>query len=168
MSRGGRRRKARRRIQPGKTRRPAGTQAERSKADDRREGKPGQASADASVEEQMRSRPPDLRSPPPDDLVLEDLIAGLQGEYGIPPAPQEYRLLIRTPSSEAEAAEPGSETAESADETPTRPDSAPAIVGRRRRRRRSSAGSGASGTEPAEAASGDEPVGEPNPDQPSN
>lgn len=88
--------------------------------------------------EQMRThRSKPLQTYPPDDLVLDDLIAGLQSEYGIPPTPQEYRLVIRTPSAEAEAADAIGEDAADAEEAPAPAGTQMSASGRRRRRRRS-------------------------------
>lgn len=90
--------------------------------------------------EQMRThRSKRLQTYPPDDLVLDDLIAGLQSEYGVPPTPQEYRLVIRTPSAEAEAeaADAIGEDAADAEETPAPAGTQMSASSRRRRRRRS-------------------------------
>lgn len=43
----------------------------------------------------MQPRPRRLQTLPPDGLILEEVISGMQGEYGIPATPQEYRLLLR-------------------------------------------------------------------------
>lgn len=88
--------------------------------------------------EQMRThRSKPLQTYPPDDLVLDDLIAGLQSEYGVPPTPQEYRLVIRTPSAEADAADADGEDAPEVEETPAPAGTQMSASGRRRRRRRS-------------------------------
>lgn len=85
--------------------------------------------------EQMHTHTKRLQTLPPDDLELDDLIAGLQSEYGAPPTPQEYRLVIKTPSAEAEpSVDPeagGPEVGDTSTDAPISPS------GRRRRRRRS-------------------------------
>ncbi|MEX2587319.1 MAG: hypothetical protein WD602_04915 [Actinomycetota bacterium] len=141
MSRGGRRRKSRRRGPvPGRSQASTG-EAERAEG---RSGAP-QSSADVagSAVEQMRTKTKPLQAYPPDDLVLDDLITGLQDEYGIPSTPQEYRLVIKTPSAEADpAADPAAQAGEeSSGSPPPLPDTPAAASGRRRRRRRVSTSS---------------------------
>lgn len=96
--------------------------------------------------EQMHTHTKRLQTLPPDDLELDDLIAGLQSEYGVPPTPQEYRLVIKTPSAEAEpSVDPEHSGPEAGDASADAPIS---TSGRRRRRRRSGPSSVAAESEP--------------------
>lgn len=144
MSRGGRRRKSRRRsLSPAKSQSAPAPDAT-SKKD--RAGPQSDSASGGSVVEQMRTHTRRLQTFPPDEVQLDDLIAGLQSEFGIPPTPQEYRLVIRTPSAEPEVAADtitpvAQETQETSDATP--PGGTPiSTTGRRRRRRRSTSASG--------------------------
>ncbi|MBW3590782.1 MAG: hypothetical protein KY393_02855 [Actinobacteria bacterium] len=142
MSRGGRRRKSRRRVPPPAKSQPASPSDAPSKKD-RAGGAQNDSGVEVSVVEQMRTHTKRLQTFPPDEVELDDLIAGLQSEYGIPPTPQEYRLVIKTPSAEPEAAaDPTTSVAqETSDATP--PGGTPiSTTGRRRRRRRSTSASG--------------------------
>lgn len=145
MSRGGRRRKARRRAAPAAG--PSRSRAKPAESPSTADSSRGASRAeDESVVAQMRTPSQPLKTLPDDDLVLDELIEGLQREYGVPPTPQEYRLLIRTPTAEHEAAEvlPG---ADEADDSGSAESSA-----RRRRRRR---------LEVPEAQEGDAAAGRP-------
>jgi hypothetical protein len=147
MSRGGRRRRTKRGI------RIAGTEAQRSVADSTGTREPVSAQGrrsqsrptverEAPVLETMHSRPKQVHTLPPDGLVLEELIAGMQGEYGVPSTPQEYRLLIKTASSDDSVEQPPTEVRPPPREFPSGEGSRPR-TGRRRRRPRNGMGTAA-------------------------
>ena len=106
MSRGGRRRKTKR------PNRAAGVEPQRLLANPNSGREKGAAQSRGAVSnpptepgvevlEDMHSKPRQLQTLPPDGLVLEELIAVMQGEYGVPSTPQEYRLLVKTASEES-------------------------------------------------------------------
>jgi hypothetical protein len=103
----------------------------------------------------VRTLPKRVKTLPPDGLVLEELIANLQAQYGTPSTPQEYRLLIRVPTSEEAAASPAAEPAEEGIVEEEALPRAPSRTGRRRRRGRRASGS-ASLPAPAGEAGADE------------
>jgi hypothetical protein len=80
------------------------------------------------MEIMVGKRPTQAQTLPPDGVVLEELIANLQEEYGTPSTPQEYRLIIRVPQQDAASEKPPP--------TVTDPDEAPPARKRRRRGRR--------------------------------
>jgi hypothetical protein len=85
-------------------------------------------------------RPKTLQTLPPDGVVLEDLISSMQDEYGTPTTPQEYRLLIKTPSTEGKAPPREPEDPEEAPQDSS--EEAPVRAPRRRRRGRRGRGGG--------------------------
>lgn len=152
MSRGGRRRKSRRRdTSAAKSQSAPAPDATRDR--DRAGGAQNDSAVGGSVVEQMRTHTKRLQAFPPDELELDDLIAGLQREYGIPPTPQEYRLVIKTPSAEPEVTADQITPVEQETSDTTPPGGTPiSTAARRRRRRRSTSASGfthdATGGEP--------------------
>jgi hypothetical protein len=106
MSRGGRRRKSKRpsRAPGAEPQRPlASPNGGRDKgvSQGRRAVSDPPTEPGVEVLEDMQSKPRQLQTLPPDGLVLEELIAVMQGEYGVPSTPQEYRLLVKTATDES-------------------------------------------------------------------
>jgi hypothetical protein len=109
MSRGGRRRRAKRGVSRTAEKQPQrpvdhavpNGASQRVAAQGRRAQPRPQAEREVQVLEAMLSRPRQLKTLPPDGLVLEELIAGMQSEYGVPSTPQEYRLLVKIASDDS-------------------------------------------------------------------
>ena len=159
MSRGGRRRRSKRSsrpsLAPGQAEDSGGAEA----AADQHPGE-GRARAQAGARNEthstaVRTLPDGVKTLPPDGLVLEELIANMQAQYGTPSTPQEYRLLIRVPTSEEAAASPAPEPAEEGIVEEQALPRSPSRTGRRRRRGRRASGS----------ASLPGPAGEADPDE---
>lgn len=139
MSRGGRRRSGRGRRSGQKPPRPASEQGasglgpaqvktqSSGRSRRRRRGAPGPGGLRGIIDT-MVSRPGKLQTLPPDGIVLEELIADLEEQYGTPATPQEYRLVVKvaSPEERASGAEEGTQQpGEEAEKAPS---------GRRRRR----------------------------------
>lgn len=77
----------------------------------------------------MAGRPSTVQTLPPDGVILEEVIANLESEYGSPVTPQEYRLIVKVASPEEAAAASSEEAARRQQEEAARPQ------GPRRRRR---------------------------------
>lgn len=90
----------------------------------------------SALQEMAGPRPKQLQTLPADGVILEELIADLQTEYGFPATPQEYRLLIKVPVS-AEAETSSTEAPRSEDQPPQRPTDSTESPTRTPRRRRS-------------------------------
>jgi hypothetical protein len=147
MSRGGRRRRSKRSSRPsaaGVGSRPEAAGEVEVAADK----PPGAIRArsqtigrESSALETLTTPSGSLKTLPPDGLVLEELIANMQAEYGTPSTPQEYRLLIKVPTSEEAAVAPAADPGDELLSTDESPPGAPARTARRRRRGRRRSGS---------------------------
>lgn len=104
MPRGGRRR--RRRGRPGAESKPKHVQdGGQSLENGPRRGRRGGIDAAQALRAMSIPRPAQAQTLPADGTVLEELIESMQGEYGTPSTPQEYRLLIKVATKEQIAAD---------------------------------------------------------------
>lgn len=94
-----------------------------------REGRPP-GSQDAPA------RPRRAATLPPDGVVLEEVIASMQSEYGTPTTPQEYRLLVKVGSREVPAEESQQSPAQETEGSRAQAGQAPGAPTRRRTRLR--------------------------------
>jgi ribonuclease E len=152
MSRGGRRRRSRRSTSTNEAAAPAAAELS-AEGQEQNQAAGSRVRRDGGKRTHAREAKPSaprLKTLPADGVVLEDLIAGMQAEYGIPATPQEYRLLIRVPTSSDEVAGAAQEPED--EEPPSREE--PSIrTARSRRRRRSRRRAGESAAETIEDGS---------------
>ncbi|MGQ0679471.1 MAG: hypothetical protein ACT4OM_07430 [Actinomycetota bacterium] len=86
------------------------------------------------IVDQMRTLPAQVRTLPPDGLVLEELISTMQTEYGTPSTPQEYRLIVKVPPPE-DIASPTAPAEPAAEVKKADPEESARRTNSRRRRR---------------------------------
>lgn len=102
MSRGGRRRRGRRKPDGAGKEGAQGPQASADGSQRRRRRRRGGRPrlTEASAVAAMSSRQTVLQTLPDDGTVLEELIDNMRSEFGPPTTPQEYRLLVKVLGSE--------------------------------------------------------------------
>lgn len=133
MSRGKRRRRGRSRRGPKQPERTAAASSQGAPSGARR-GRRRRGGRTAPTALERMARPKRLETLPPDGVLLEDVVAAMQGEYGTPSTPQEYRLMIKVPEVDETAEKPAPPPARSAEDSGRRA----RLRFRRRRRGRGS------------------------------